>query len=96
MDRKTYIERRLMELSHKEDKDILDIEEEKNLEKELKDIYSKNIKKESYKLSVDSSMYDMCYCHANCKTKCARRQVPIGIYTTSDFSNVCSDYEVGE
>jgi hypothetical protein len=93
MDRKIYIERRLMELSHKEDKDILDVEEEKNLEKELEDIYSKNIKKESYKLPFYISMYDMCYCCANCKTKCGRRKAPVGVHTASDFSSVCSDYE---
>ena len=38
MSRKTDIERRLLELSFMEDRDILDIEEEKRLELELLEI----------------------------------------------------------
>lgn len=47
----------------------------------------------SYKLKPGFSMYDMCYCAAKCATPCGRRQVPIGVHTISDFSQVCSDYE---
>ena len=38
--RKEWVISRLMELSFKEDKDIVDVEEEKSLEQELKDIQS--------------------------------------------------------
>ena len=93
MTRKQYIERRLVELSLKEDKDILDIQEEKDLTKELEDIFSKNTKKESYKLPPTISMYDMCYCIAKCSAPCGRRQKPNEKYfTASDFTQVCSDY----
>lgn len=93
MIRKTYIERRLIELAHKEKRDSLDIQEEKDLTKELEDIYAKNIKKESYKLPPTTSMYDTCYCMSKCVTPCGRQQKPEGIYTASDLGQVCSDYK---
>lgn len=93
MNRKTYIERRLIELSHKEKRDSLDIQEEKDLEKELNELMYKDIKKESYKLPLNISMYDMCYCSSKCITSCGRKQSSVGIHTASDFSKVCSDYK---
>ena len=50
-------------------------------------------KLESYKLDPNMSMYDMCYCAANCKTPCARAKSPCGIITMSDFTNHCADFD---
>ena len=51
------------------------------------------MKKESYKLPIETNMYDMSFCCADCKTECARRKACGGICTVSDFSSVCSDYK---
>jgi len=40
MTRKEYVEKRLLELSYKEDKDSVDLKEEKRLEEELKTLLS--------------------------------------------------------
>ena len=55
-----------------------------------------NKKKYSYYLPPSFCMYDMCYCMANCKKDCARKQTPHGYVTTSDFTEVCCDYEEGD
>lgn len=91
-DRQKYIEERLLELSHKKDKDELDLQEKEDLERELNDLIYKDVKKESYKLPLSFSMYDTCYCMSKCATPCGRQQKPVGIYTASDLGKVCSDY----
>ena len=49
--------------------------------------------KHSFMLDQETNMYDLCYCMANCKKACARKKIPAGIHTVSDFTNICSEFE---
>lgn len=70
--------------------DVLDIDI--LTEEKVKELQGKS-SSESYYLESDCNMYDMCYCCADCRKDCARKQYFEGICTVSDFSSVCSDYE---
>lgn len=53
----------------------------------------KNLK-EDYSLPEDYSGYEVCFCSANCKTPCARKNKPKEkIYTSSDFTNICTKFK---
>lgn len=51
------------------------------------------IPKEDMSLPITHNMYDCSYCICDCITECGRRKSNLnGVYTTTDFSKICSKY----
>lgn len=58
---------------------------------------SKNSKKTYSKLHLKIPLNDInvdtSFCIAHCSRECARKQIPIGVCTLSDFTEICLDFK---